>query len=289
MLDQQTESPDLTMTPRTRRSFFRYAGALAAGLVGGAALENEQANATDGGPILAGSTTTAESTTTLMSSGSITNNGAFVVEATGSDWAIEGTSGQIGVLGSGFIGVSGTGDIGGSFSGNLAAISLAPQNLPGAPTSGDFSKGDILVDSLGVMHLCVADGNPGTWIKISHGGTRFLSAPYRAYDSRNAVAGKLRSADGSISTPRVIPIVGVVPGLPENAVGVVGNVTVTGIDAGSFLTVWPSGAWPNSSNLNFSSTDIANSFSCGLSNTGTLSVATLGQTHVIIDISGYVL
>lgn len=34
---------------------------------------------------------------------------------------------------------------------------------PGAPDSGDWTAGDMVVDSAGIWHLCTAPGTPGTW------------------------------------------------------------------------------------------------------------------------------
>jgi hypothetical protein len=275
--------------PRSRRSLLQLVGAAAIGLVGGAVARGESAGAADHAGLVVGETNTGSSKTALVTSGAIPNDGAFVVAADAADWAIEGSSGQLGVLGSGFIGVTGTGDIGGFFSGNLAAISLQPQDASGAPPSGDYSRGDILVDAAGVMYLCVADGNPGTWIKVSHGGYRPLAAPIRAYDSRSVGAGKLRAGDGDTASPRSIQITGVVAGVPSNAVAVAGNLTVTQGEGVGFATVWPSGAWPGTSNINFSNVDLANAFTVGLSGTGQVNVAASTPTHVIIDIAGYIL
>ena len=281
--------PEHADPARTRRGLLQLVGVLAVGLVGGAAARGETANATDHSGLVVGETNTATSKTALLTSGAIANDGAFVVAADAADWAIEGSSAQLGVLGSGFVGVTGTGDVGGFFSGNLAAISLQPQDTPGAPSSGDYTRGDILVDATGVMYLCVAEGNPGTWIKVSHGGYRPLAAPIRAYDSRSAGAGKLRAGDGDTANPRAIQITGVVAGVPSNAVAVAGNVTVTEADGVGFATVWPEGPWPGTSNLNFVSADLANAFTVGLGAGGRLSVAASTPTHVIIDVSGYIL
>jgi len=275
--------------PRTRRSLLQLCGALAVGLVGGAAATRETADATDGSGLVVGTANSATSRTTLQASGAISNDGAFVVTADAADWALEGSSGQVGVLGSGFIGVTGTGDVGGFFSGNLAAISLQPQDAKGAPTSGDFSRGDILVDATGVMYLCVAAGNPGTWIKLSHGGYRPLAAPVRAYDSRHAQEGKLKPGNGDTASPRAIQITGLVPGVPADAVAVAGNLAVTEASAVGFATLWPSGPWPGTANINFASADLSNSFTVGLSPTGQVTVAASSPTHVIVDIAGYIL
>jgi hypothetical protein len=274
---------------RSRRSLLHLAGALTVGLVGGAAATRETADATDGANLVVGADNTSTVKTTLAASGAIQNNGAFVVTADAADWALEGSSGQVGVLGSGFIGVTGTGDVGGFFSGNLAAISLQPQDSPGAPTGGDFSRGDMLVDATGVLYLCVADGNPGTWVKVSHGGYRPLPAPIRAYDSRQAAAGKLKPGDGDPANPRAIPITGAVAEVPSNAVAIAGNLAVTQAEAGGFATIWPSGAWPGTANINFVAADLSNSFTVGLGGSGQVNVAASSPTHVVIDIAGYIL
>jgi hypothetical protein len=276
-------------SPRTRRSLLKLFGALAVGLVGGAAARGEGAGAADHAGLVMGETNLATGKTTLLTSGAISNDGAFVVEAEAADWALEGSSGQLGVLGSGFIGVTGTGDFGGFFSGNLAAISLQPQVSAGSPVSGDYSQGDILIDAAGVMYLCVLDGNPGTWIKVSHGGYRPLAAPIRAYDSRSVGAGRLRPGDGDTASPRAVQITGVVAGVPPSAVAVAGNLAVTQEDATGFATLWPSGPWPGTANINFATADLSNAFTVGLSATGQVNVAASAPTHVVIDIAGYIL
>jgi hypothetical protein len=286
--DQGVEPASVT-PPQSRKSVLKLFGALAVAFAGGAAVRSDKADATNGDALTAGAETLASSPTTLHTSGPIANDGAFVVTADAADWALEGSSGQIGVLGSGFIGVSGTGDVGGFFSGNLAAISLQPQLTTGPPSAGDYSKGDILVDATGVMYLCVADGNPGTWIQLSHGGYRPLPAPIRAYDSRDAPAGKLRAGAGDTASPRAIQITGVVAGVPANAVAVAGNLAVSQGEGAGFATLWPSGAWPGTANINFGSGDLSNAFTVGLGGGGQINVAASVPTHVIIDIAGYVL
>ena len=282
-----------TNAPRSRRSLLKLLGAGAVGLVGGAAARSDTAQAADGAAILAGQTNSATLSTKLSTGGNaISNDGAFVVEATAADWALEGDSGNLGVLGSGFIGVMGTGDVGGFFSGNLAAISLKPQSASGAPTSGDYSMGDMLVDSDGVLFICVASGNPGTWVQVATGssgpsGLHLLSAPARAYDSRNDAAGKLT---GGTASPRSVAITSVVTQIPNAALGLVGNLAVTQTGGSGFATIWPSGSWPGTANINFGpGVDLSNAFTVGLGTAGTVLVASPVPTHVVIDIAGYFL
>jgi hypothetical protein len=287
---QATPEPAPQHRRGTRRSLLQMAGALMVGLVGGAAARSDGAEAADGGGLVVGQANTGTSPTSLHTTGSISQDGAFVVVADAADWAVEGSSGQVGVLGSGFIGVTGTGDIGGFFSGNMAALSLQPQVGSGAPASGDHSKGDLLVDASGVMYLCVADGNPGTWIKVSHGGYRPLPAPIRAYDSRSDAAGKLQPGAGDVEHPRPIQITGVVAGVPAEAVAVAGNLAVTQAEAGGFATVWPSGAWPGTANINYNpGVDLSNAFTVGLGASGQITIAALTRVHVVVDIAGYIL
>jgi hypothetical protein len=140
-----------------------------------------------------------------------------------------------------------------------------------------------------VLYLSVAAGTPGTWIKISHNGVNTLSPPVRAYDSRtDSVNGKLQPGKGDTTTPRTIQITGAVAGIPSNAQGIVGNMAVTQGSSG-FVTIWPSGAWPGTANINYQGADLSNAFTVGLSPTGSINLAASGSTHVVIDIGGYIL
>jgi len=41
--------------------------------------------------------------------------------------------------------------------------------VPGAPTSGSWNKGEIVIDSVGVAWICTTAGTPGTWDDLSSG------------------------------------------------------------------------------------------------------------------------
>jgi hypothetical protein len=118
-----------------------------------------------------------------------------------------------------------------------------------------------------------------------------LPAPVRLADSRNAgtVDGRfsndgVRQA-GSIST---IDIAGRA-GIATNAAGVVLNVTVDGsATSGGYLTVFPCGATPNTSNLNFSPGEpMAAQVIARLSATGKICVFTSASTHLIVDAAAF--
>jgi hypothetical protein len=119
---------------------------------------------------------------------------------------------------------------------------------------------------------------------------KLLKFPVRAYDTRKVDAGALHPGDGDTGNPRVVQIVGVVAGVPANAVGVVGNIAVTQEAAGGFATIWSEGPWPGTANINFPPNfDLSNSFSTAFSSTGSISIAASTTTHVVIDITGYIL
>lgn len=199
---------------------------------------------------------------------------------------IKGSGRDIGVYGSAPIGVYGEGAVGGVFSGTDAAVSLTPAAAAGPP-SGVAVKGDLMVDSTGVLHLCVADGTPGTWIAVSHGGVRFLASPQRVYDSRDG-----GGAPFAGNSTRTIPITSKPIGVPANARGIVSNLTVTSTTDVGFLSAYPAGeARPLSSSLNWSAGQtVANSASVRLGSGGQISLyVERSEAHVIVDVAGYVL
>jgi hypothetical protein len=174
-----------------------------------------------------------------------------------------------------------------------AAISLTPAAAAGPPT-GVAVKGDLMVDSAGVLHLRIADGSPGTWIPVSHGGARMLASPQRPYSSTNPGGGVF--VGGEI---RRIQIVGPTPGAPSNAIGIVGNLTVHSTRGAGYLTAYPAGTKkPFTSNLNWFGDGqlVANSVTVRLGAGGAIDIyadTTRGNgqpaAHVIVDVAGYLL
>jgi hypothetical protein len=277
---------------RTRKDILKAAGVVAGAAVAGKLASADSASAADGQPLIVAANNSASNIETGLTTAGVDAPAgfrAFKVTAPNFDYGVSGEAQDYGVVGTGAGGVLGLGTVGGVFSGSVVAINLDPQGAAGAPT-GEAFKGDLAVDSTGVLFLCVADGTPGTWIRVSHGGVRYLSTPFRAYDSRVGTTGKLRPGAGDTANPRVIPISGVVPGVPGNALGIVGNLAVTEANPGGFATIWPSGAWPGTANINFNpNQDLSNAYNVGLSGSGTVSVASSGTTHVVIDVAGYIL
>ena len=298
-MSAETPDNEIPVEPkRTRLGALKTLGVAVVGIAAGTTFGKERtASAANGDPLAVGMTTTTELQTQLTMDGTLpANTSAFVVAAANANAAVEGNSSSIGVLGNATTGVMGVGDIGGVFSGDSNAINLNPQSFAGEsiPSGDDHLKGDLLVDVNGVLWLCVADGTPGTWIRVSHGGMRLLPSPQRAYDSRGVAGNGARVNQGETVT---IQIAGVVPGVPLNALGVIANLTVDRTLGGGFLTAYPAGtAVPATSNVNWNTNGqtIANGATIGLGGGGISLFADASvpagnpATHVIVDVAGYI-
>lgn len=115
--------------------------------------------------------------------------------------------------------------------------------------------------------------------------------PCRVVDTRNANGVDGGPIMGANST-RSFTIRGVC-GVPTTAKAVSLNLAITGMTAGGYVTLWPSGlSEPVVSSINFSGTEpaLANGAIVGLStNAQDLSVfaASSASLHIIIDVTGY--
>jgi hypothetical protein len=77
-------------------------------------------------------------------------------------------------------------------------------------------------------------------------------------------------------------------GVPSNASAVVLNVTAASTQEYGYVTVFPCGAMPDTSNLNFvTGQDVPNLVIAQLSPSGTVCLNTAGATHLIADLAGY--
>jgi hypothetical protein len=113
--------------------------------------------------------------------------------------------------------------------------------------------------------------------------------PSRILDSRTNTGWSGPLASG---IPRALKVtdLGGASNVPGNATAVVMNVTATGSNAGSFITVWPAGAdRPNASNLNFAAGQtIPNLVTVKIGPFGIVDFANAnGQVDVIGDVVGY--
>ena len=144
----------------------------------------------------------------------------------------------------------------------------------------------MLVDANGVMWLCTAAGQPGTWAPISGGTMQLLTSPQRVYDSRNAGAGG-RFSGGET---RAIEVTAAGIGVPANAGAIACNLTVTETDDLGFLTAFPAGVdRPITSNVNWSAgATVANSATVRLGAGGRIWIyVERSHAQVIVDVAGY--
>lgn len=79
-------------------------------------------------------------------------NGVYAYANSTDGWGIDAYSAQ---------------SYGGVFSGGLAPVRLVPHGAAGAPTSGNYQPGTLVVDSNGQLWACTAGGSPGTWVNVT--------------------------------------------------------------------------------------------------------------------------
>ncbi len=120
------------------------------------------------------------------------------------------------------------------------------------------------------------------------GGALFHEqAPVRALDTRIILLPD--SGDGKLPAGSVRPIQLAGTFVPEEAVGVAVNITVTEPEEAGYVTVYPCGTPPPlTSQVNFlPGENRANQAMVGLGTDGTLCVFTLVTTHFIVDVAGW--
>ena len=185
---------------------------------------------------------------------------------------------------------------------------LISTNATGASADGDSSvaaldwdedtgSGVVMIMSSASNIRGAAGGNsvidlfsvPFTAEISTAGGLTALSAPARLLDTRTS-GNKVGKTDGT-GTPYELTVAGV-SGVPGSGVAAVAmNVTVVdgeATDVGGYVTVYPCGTRPNSSNLNFiNGQTVPNAVVAPLSNTGKVCFYVYGKAHLLADVSGY--
>src|SRR5260221_1459350 len=165
--------------------------------------------------------------------------------------AVHGSSSTyVGVAGFGF----GSNGVGGWFVGPRAALALSSSaGGPGAPTTGQHFQGDIYVDSNITLWVCIADGTPGTWCRVTcvangtaGGATTYLMDPVRLLDARGGANSGLVNrgalAGNELYNLSVAGLGG--SGIPSGAQGLICNVTVLGPGGNGNLSLFPAGPAP---------------------------------------------
>ena len=165
----------------------------------------------------------------------------------------------------------------GATSGNLVIATLNPTG--GLSVYNAQGSADIVID---VMGYYTAAGGTGTEFSP-------LPAPTRICDTRgsqptNQCTGKTLAANSTLSVQ-----VSGLDGVPANAKAVVVNVTATDTTAASYLTVYPSGSVPGTSNVNWTQAEtVPNLVVATVSASGGFVVYNAsGSADVVIDVLGW--
>ena len=161
---------------------------------------------------------------------------------------------------------------------NLVEVGLGAQGQVEVVT--DATSADVTLDVEGYVAPPVVAGE---------GLYRPLASPTRICDTRagepaNQCTGKTLGPQGTLA----IQVTGLA-GVPQGAVAVAANVTVTDTTAPSYLTVFPGGAVPTASNLNWMpGATVPNLTISALSPGGAITVFNeAGSTDVVVDVLGY--
>jgi hypothetical protein len=320
----------------SRRALLKLGGAAAAaGVAATAALVasegGQTAQAGDNNNLVIGVANLGTAQTSLAITGSSSASPFFIVDASSSintgAIAIQGSStatngigvkgasntgvGVFGVTNSG-VGVNGSSDtgvgmsglstssVGGSFQGGRAALNLGQGGAPGAPTANANNKGDIYLDSLATVWVCIGSGTPGTWVRLpsvangAKGGvTTYLSTPVRLLDARTSSSSGLVNR-GALAGNEVYTFgVAGLGGIPSNAQGLIANVTVLGPSAAGNLSLYPAGgSAPTVASMTFGSPGLflANGVNVGIGSGGAINIQnqSSGTTPLVLDAVAFV-
>jgi hypothetical protein len=185
---------------------------------------------------------------------------------------------------------------GGSEGGRLL---LDPKAGIGAPSLGDFDKGELVVDSSGSLWICTVGGSNGVaqWKRIGFGaantaGTGLLTEPVRLVDTRGGAPVTHGGAKIAVDEAVTVQITGPTTGVPAGALGVIGNLACTDTGGAGFLKIYPAqlnGTPTSAVNYSAAGQTVSNAVTVALSPSGTVKIQALGSAaHVIFDVTGYV-
>ena len=169
----------------------------------------------------------------------------------------------------------------------LLLISTSGGSANGAPTTS-AANGAMNVDSNGSLYSRRFSG----WYPMAT--VNLFSKPIRVINTRGGApitnGGSPLAGNGTLTAQITGTSVGGVS-VPAHATAIIANMTAVPSADGD-LTIWADGLTrPASSNLNYTAgVNIANFVICGLSSAGKVDIfAHNGQTHVILDIAGFII
>jgi hypothetical protein len=211
--------------------------------------------------------------------------------------AADGTVSLNGVSGLSFTVGDGTSDADMTFTGSLADVNTALAGMSYVATPGFTGAGSVtfLADDQGAswpgtlsLDPAETDTAPVTInVGVVDPGDFFSTPPTRVLDTRiglGAPAGKVGNG-----VTRVLDVTGVA-GVPSTGVAAVYvNVTETANTAGGYVTVWPDGAAPATSNLSYANNQTkANAMVVKVGADGNIRLRnTASSAHLVADVLGY--
>ncbi len=171
-----------------------------------------------------------------------------------------------------------------STSGGVHAIDLAThQSVWSYPALGSLALAD------DTLFVASEDGSLTALSVAAPSSSFYTVAPCRVADTRDPI-GPLGGPSLSAGTTRTFPIAGSC-GIPEGAVAVAANLTVTGPSAAGNLRAFPDGApMPDTSTINFSATQTRANNAIVRLGAGQISIRCDmpgGSTDVVLDVVGY--
>ncbi len=170
----------------------------------------------------------------------------------------------------------------------ISTVNYGPDDFrPNSVVVPVDGKGDICIRSLSDTHAIV---DYTGFFADDFGADYQPLSPIRLFDSRSGNATLNSSTNGNrVAAGQIVAVkVAGHRGIPADATAVTVNLTATDATQGSYLTAFPCGERPNTSNVNIVpwQTVSANGAMVQLSKNGELCVFALNPMHVIVDISG---
>jgi len=319
----------------SRRNLLKLAGAGLVGAAGAAALRVLPASAATGGNFILGGINQADKISVLRltaetpSGGTVANTSALQVDSTNALTLLSGTMRGIEAIGQG----TGAGVAGMSWSGPGGFFGST--NGPDLQLGGftiNFVTGGKTVTGTGrlaqMMDTSVGAVGPGTapaagiaeilrgsdaslWASTTAAAWRRMNSlrvdksdgsgsaftPARIFDTRSATGPTAGAALNGGQTYKFGPYTGT-KGIPADAIGIVGNLTVVDYTGAGYIAIFPGGlAWPGNSSVNFgppfAASGWANFFVVGFgsgADAGKISLYLSSngiKSHAVVDVLGY--
>jgi hypothetical protein len=128
---------------------------------------------------------------------------------------------------------------------------------------------------------------------ISSGATNKFTptAPFRFTDTRDTSRPEVnagRAGTRLVANETLVVQIAGVRGVPASAKAISANLTVVDAANTGFVTAWPCGETPTTSNVNYEvAAAVANAAELPLSSSGAICIFSSSSAHVIIDVNGW--